>query len=63
MRIPEHFQTQSRVFVEIKKLTETMYNDMDLGKAVRTIMNDYKDGKYNPPSSVQLDEPIQNKKG
>ena len=56
--IPIHFHTQSRVFNEIYNLAKTQHNDMALGKAIRTIMQDYKDGKYNNPSSIELDNPI-----
>lgn len=62
MFIPEHFFTQSRVFGEIRKLTENLHNNMDLGEAVRKVINDYKEGKYNPPSVIQFDNTTENKK-
>lgn len=48
--------SESKQLIEkLIKLTDDKPNDMDFGKAVRNIMNDYHDGKYNPPSDIELD--------
>jgi len=51
-----HLYVQNRVINDVLKATEINHNDMDLGEAVRKIVNDYKEGAYNPPSITQLDE-------
>jgi hypothetical protein len=53
--IPTFMHVKSEVMREIKELTETTPNDMDLGKAVRKVIHDYMDGKYNPPSDIEFD--------
>ena len=47
MNIPHFFHTQSRAFLEILKLAETNPNDMDFGKKVRSVINEYKEPKSN----------------
>ena len=53
--IPSIFLKRSGLFGEIRDLSDKYPNDMELGKAVRNIMNDYRDGKYNPPSDIEFD--------
>ena len=55
--IPIHMHVQGEVMREIKELTQATPNDIDLGKAVRKVIRDYKDGKYNPPSDIEFDTP------
>jgi|APCry1669191860_1035381.scaffolds.fasta_scaffold05789_2 hypothetical protein len=38
---------EARVLQEILKLVETTPNDYDLGKVVRIVYHDYKEGKLN----------------
>lgn len=43
------------VLKEIRDLEGLNPNDMDFGKAVRTILRNLEDGKYNPPSDIEFD--------
>jgi hypothetical protein len=54
--IPEHYHTQSRVFHKIYQASKTFPNDMELGKLVRSMIQKYKDGKYNPLSTINIDK-------
>lgn len=60
LNIPTHFLIQCRLFGEIIKEAEEKPNDMEFGNSVRKIINDYKEGKYNPPPDIEFDE--ENKK-
>ncbi len=53
MNIPEIFILNSHKWLEIKKLIETLPNDMDLGKAIRTYYNQNEDS----PKKIWLDKP------
>ena len=55
--IPSHFHTHSALFTEIRKITETTANDMDLGKAIRKLIQEWRDGKWVRQSGVELDKP------
>lgn len=55
---PSFLLTQSSLFLKLKTLAETQPNDLDLGKSVRKLFNDYNDGKFNPPLDIEFDTPI-----
>jgi hypothetical protein len=56
MKIPSFFIIPSSLFRLIRLLTENEDDNEKLGKAVRIIIEEYKEGKYNPPPSIDLDE-------
>lgn len=53
---PPTLLVRSNLFGKIKELAKDKPNDMDFGKAVRVIMNDYNNGKYVIPSDIEFDE-------
>ena len=55
---PSFLLTESSLFLKLKDLAETQPNDLDLGKSVRKIFNDYKEGRYDPPSDVEFDTEV-----
>ena len=55
---PSFLLTQSSLFLKLKTLADTQPNDLDLGKSVRKLFNDYEEGRYNPPSDIEFDSEV-----
>ena len=56
MNIPTPYITRSKLFGDIMNEAKDKPNDMDLGRAIRSLMREYAEGKHNPPSTIELDE-------
>ena len=46
------FHTQLEVLNKVLELVKNTPNDFDLGKEIRKLSEDYKNGKYTPPSDI-----------
>lgn len=63
MKIPAFMYVESMVLKEIKDLEDLNPNDMDFGKAVRTVIRNLEEGKYNPPSDIEIENTNEQEKG
>mgnify|MGYP003323863632 CR=1 FL=1 len=56
MNIPTFFYIHNGLFKQIVDLGKENPNDHDLGKKVRSLLQKYNDGEFNPPSDIEFDQ-------
>jgi hypothetical protein len=56
LNIPTHFHVHSKLFMEIYKIAHKEKDNTKLGEEVRRLINEYSEGKHNPPPTIELDE-------
>jgi hypothetical protein len=54
--IPQFYSTHSKLFSKILEKVESEPNNMTLGESVREIISDYKEGKFNSPSTNEFEK-------
>lgn len=56
MYTPNFFLIRSRLFGEILNISESDSDNITLGENVRRLVEEYKEDKHNPPSTIEFDD-------
>ena len=55
---PTPLLVKEKILNKIIELSNEKPNNYDFGSATRTLIMEYQEGKFNPPSDIEMDENI-----